>query len=587
MTISNITIRNVKGISEITVPDKIHKNKPNILVASNGFGKTSFACAFKFCADQTSLVIPDEDRHQDNKSNIGYLKLDHDDNSNTITLDVTEDAHTNLIRKEFDILVISDLKSIEAKTQMLRGGYSIPRASETIKPIVLSKVVRSKPTPYKISDLKKDFGFNSKILSNLSNNLFQNNLFLERVYELFECFSELQLKRYKDESEKIRKLFNTDTQDIQLISNEISNFKENNQIFSNAIKLISEVERCDDVTAFLHLWQISRVVQRDSIKFKEYLDYLRYKSIKDRIKDILDQINSSWLSIKIREAKGELLIDLPSPSKVSNGQRDILCLVTKLFQARFFLKKNKAILIIDELFDYLDDANIVVGQFFISQIINDFKRQKKVIYPIILTHLNPSFFRNYVFKKQNVIYLSGLDINDALDASKKLISMRADKSIDESLRNKIDKYLVHFHSDSYDFKSDLEGINKVRSSWGKFGKFQEFIKFEFKKYQNNENYDPLAICAITRRSIEQSAYHQLTEADKSAFLEVHTTIKKLQFAVSKSADIPESHFLLRIIFDDGLHWRPDRDNTIPIVAKLENPIIKKMIIDIVESEFEY
>ena len=107
---------------------------------------------------------------------------------------------------------------------------------------------------------------------------------------------------------------------------------------------------------------------------------------------------------------------------------------------------------------------------------------------------------------------------------------------------------------------------------------------EFKKYQNGHAYDPLAICAITRRSVEALAYRQIQHlAEAKDFFEVHKTSPKLDWAAQRGATIPEAHYLLRVIFDDGLHWNLGRDNTIPIVAKLGNPIIKKLIIELVSQ----
>ena len=247
------------------------------------------------------------------------------------------------------------------------------------------------------------------------------------------------------------------------------------------------------------------------------------------------------------------------------------------------IRKENAILIIDEVFDYLDDANLTAAQFYVSQIIQDYQEQKRKIYPIILTHLNPNFFRNYVFSNQNVIYLESQNQYDSIGALKKLISSRNDRSVPEDLKNNISKYLVHYHVDHFDFTDELATINGTRSSWAKTGIFQRFLSEEFQKYKDGEAYDPLAICAITRRRIEEKAYSQIAKKPTaSEFFETHKTAPKLDFAVSNGASIPESHYLLRIIFDDGLHWDMSRDNTIPIVAKLSNPIIKQMIVNAVE-----
>ena len=47
MQIDKIEIKNVKGIHELEIKQSILPNRPNILVASNGYGKSSIAIAFK------------------------------------------------------------------------------------------------------------------------------------------------------------------------------------------------------------------------------------------------------------------------------------------------------------------------------------------------------------------------------------------------------------------------------------------------------------------------------------------------------------------------------------------------------------
>ncbi len=46
MKIKSIEIKNVKGIGNHTFQLDLIPNKPNILVAPNGFGKSSFGIAF-------------------------------------------------------------------------------------------------------------------------------------------------------------------------------------------------------------------------------------------------------------------------------------------------------------------------------------------------------------------------------------------------------------------------------------------------------------------------------------------------------------------------------------------------------------
>ena len=77
-----------------------------------------------------------------------------------------------------------------------------------------------------------------------------------------------------------------------------------------------------------------------------------------------------------------------------------------LFKAREKLTKPSNILIIDEVFDYLDDANLVAVQYYITKFIDEMKQEGKKIYPLILTHLDPSYFRTFAFKDLKIYYLN-------------------------------------------------------------------------------------------------------------------------------------------------------------------------------------
>lgn len=584
MTINSIEIENVRGIDSLKISKKILKNRPNILVAANGFGKTSIAVAFKCIARQTSLKLPDEARHQHNSATPAKINLELDDSNVTRTLCVTEAAHSNEIRKIFDIHVIGDMRRIKASARNM-GGFSSATAKQIIDPIVICNKPSETANPYKVSAAKQAFGNHASLLQNLDKSLFASPQFIMRSTEFMEAIPPLIKERRWAKVEAIReKIFGHDGDDLDAINNAAADIQlilaEDD--FGRAVQIIVDTSDQDKNTAFLSLWQLGFLARNNLVQLKGYLECLRYKEIKKSLKTHVADLNTSWKIPAVKETKGELIVELPDPSHISNGQRDILLLVAMFHVAKHRLTKEKAILIIDEVFDYLDDANLTVAQYYITELIADYQRQGSAIYPIILTHLNPAFFKNYVFSKQNVIYLDKNQSFDSCDAMKKLIAARNDGSVDEAIKNNISKYLVHHHVDEFDFSADLQTINGTRSSWGKRGKFQAFTEGEFNKYKNNDAYDPLAICAITRRTIEALAYNQILDlADANGFFAEKKTSPKLDWASQRGAVIPESHYLLRVIFDDGLHWNPGRDNTIPIVAKLGNPIIKKLIVELV------
>ena len=55
---------------------------------------------------------------------------------------------------------------------------------------------------------------------------------------------------------------------------------------------------------------------------------------------------------------------------------------------------------------------------------------------------------------------------------------------------------------------------------------------------------------------------------------------KLEFCEENGITISETHYLLGLIYNDDLHWHEQRDYETPLISKLENMTIKKMIQEI-------
>lgn len=55
---------------------------------------------------------------------------------------------------------------------------------------------------------------------------------------------------------------------------------------------------------------------------------------------------------------------------------------------------------------------------------------------------------------------------------------------------------------------------------------------------------------------------------------------KLEKAQEMGVVSPESHYLLGIIYNEGMHWKNNIDNVSLIASKLENLTIKKLIRDV-------
>lgn len=138
---------------------------------------------------------------------------------------------------------------------------------------------------------------------------------------------------------------------------------------------------------------------------KKWLQYAVYSRRLQSLKDFIRDINGAWVTAEIKETKGRVLVNFPDASSLSNGQQDLLYFGCNLLRTRETTSTKPCILLIDEVFDYLDDANIVVAQYFMSKLIDAYREDGRQIYICLLTHLDPLYFKGYALKRQQTVYL--------------------------------------------------------------------------------------------------------------------------------------------------------------------------------------
>ena len=325
---------------------------------------------------------------------------------------------------------------------------------------------------------------------------------------------------------------------------------------------------------------IGTIPERKSSKYNDFLEEER------NITDLLEKMDSSKYKIKIERQKNgkkkQLVAKFPDAAHISNGQRDILCFIAKILQIRRKLNKSKkeyCLLIIDEIFDYLDDANLAAFQYFIVQFISESKKNGKKLYPILLTHLDPVHFKHSFFSnhKLQIRYFA-----EGPAAKSKLIVLVKNRE-NSAIKDLIDKYLFHYHPDDKNIENKLKAL-----PLGKIGNsshsFYHLIKNEMEKYLADEKHDPICVLLALRIKIEESARNKLSNcADKCEFLDIHGTTKKLEFCEGKKIEISETCYLLGVIYNEELHPRDmhERGDYLKFLnSKLSNPTIKKMIREI-------
>ncbi len=579
MNIKTIEIKNIKGIGHKSFMLDLAPNRPNILVAPNGFGKSSFAIAFD-SLKSNKIELNDKHYFRKDVANRPILSL-------TLTTGeiLVADDSQNTISNFFDVFVINNQTEPKSVVQSF-NGRSFAKTSLDIIPTVLIQTIPAKINfDYSPSITKSNFGSNGKLLNNISN-LFNNATLFNRIEKEVD-FTRFNLKIYQDTFGDVYSRINAQTGNGNTIKNWIqanvlSSFQALNEFkkLADIITSFHFAEVPEEIDAYLSAWQILFVRDRMGANYKKACKYLFYLDEKDECTKTIDSFNpvKDRFDIKPQVDGNSLVVKWPKAHEISNGQRDILTFIALLIKSRHNFRKKDCILVIDEIFDYMDDANLVTFQYYISTFIDEMKKQKRRIFPILLTHLDPLFFNHFCFNdtKIKVNYLKEIDIKSNQNILK-IIYKRAEPSI----QNMVDTYFFHYHPTltGIDLTTEFSAL-KLNIDWAKPEKFFQKIYREVRRYLfETDTIDPLAICFGVRIHIEKLVYDMIPDAEnKKKFVEeINGTKNKLRFAQSINVHIPETYFLLGIIYNTSLHLTEGQDISNPLGLKLENETIKQMI----------
>lgn len=573
MVISKIEINNIKGIGNLAINQNIYPNRPNILVAPNGFGKSSIAVAFKTLMANKIELKPEEEPIPKNGDPSVVLSL-------STGQTISANKNRNTIRESFLIHVVSNPLLPTAKAQRF-GKVVTAKASMNIEPTIVIKTIPiAVYFDYKLANVKRVFGASNKILMDISR-LYSNYTFLDKIEKKVNTHI-FELRPYRDSIFSILAAINhlhTNTaREIKYHIVADSMFAELCPEFHTISKFIKEELALDDVDAYLSAWQFITVKLAMGTNYTQALRYAEYIAKKRNLDNTLKEINpfSDRFKIVSKEKGRSLIIEWPKAYLISSGQRDIMVFIAKLIECQYQAERN-CILVIDEFFDYLDDANVVAFQYYVSTLIDSFKKSKRIIFPILLTHLDPNYLKHFCFNdsRLNVVYLKQVNARVS-DKMAKLVEKREEAKI----KNVLDEHYFHFsnNGNNVDVSKDFEtlGLNK---DWGRPETFVKKINRELRTYlfQPGDKYDPLAVCFAVRRRVEEIVYFKLQEKHRILFLSTHGTNEKLHEAQKHGISIPETYFLLGIVYNHPLHIAGNEDLSKPLGMKLDNPAIKNMI----------
>lgn len=576
MTISQIEIRNIKGISHENFNVQLKAYKPNLLVAPNGFGKSSIATAFS-SMNTKRIDLAEKDHHKENDKLAPELSI-------TVSgQKLIADKTKNEIRQQFDVLVVNSGLTPKAKKHF-KGAVS---STIEVKPITICKIPAKADFSYKPADAKAHFGQNGKILPNISD-LLKDPRLLDAIQGV--DLSKFTQVRIQTAVQAIVDKVNQQNGSAAVISQWIldSCIQELRAVpILNSIseRLVQYGAADSDIEGFFAAYQIASIHAADPKAFSAATDWLHYVTIKARYQDLLADFKSStWQWAKVEEKKRkELVINFPKAHQLSNGQRDIITLVVQLHKTLYEGSKKPLILVIDEVFDYLDDANLVAFQYYVTSIIEEYKARNQVIYPIILTHLDPGVFFDFCFNKHKIQinYLLSKPVGKSKDILR-LVEFRDSDQYEDVVRpikDFLDKYWFHFHPDDHEIADEWPDF--LPNEWKNSDSFKGYVNNELNRYLTNKNYDAVAVCFAVRIVIEHQVYSLLPDSDwQENFIAEHGTSNKLEVASSVGVDIPESYFLLGLIYNTNLHWNQGRDYVSPLVSKLSHPTIRQLVANV-------
>ncbi|WP_346833991.1 hypothetical protein ABDZ23_11985 [Pseudomonas koreensis] len=577
-----IAIINVKGIENSVFDVGLIPNKPTLIVAPNGFGKSSITAAFRSLRSKRMELDKDE-YHKGDESLNSSIKISYTMQDGS-KLEKEADRTKNELAATFGVHVINSQLVSKAKKLRIAGANIVTSAIE-VTPVVLIKNIPTKAKfGYSYAAAKASFGKNGKVLPNIST-LLTDNRIMARVWSQVDFSKQAQVG-VKKAIEALQDEINSKAGNADQI---LANLAAERVEAVSAIDFINEIltsfVECGEsystrIECILAALQIGDIHASDKTAFKKAGERANYAFEKAAYLEDFSALKGTWHNIVPKETADGLVIAFPKANQISNGERDIICFVAQLKKAKLQFKKTKTIiLVIDEIFDYLDDANLVACQYYLTQMISEMKSEGRQIFPLIMTHLNPGFFRNFTFSDQKVCYLDKIAVADK--AVENILLKRDDPSISDA----ISKNFLHFHSDDVDLSNEFQALG-LPLGLATATQFSEHCTDQLKRYIAGRSFDPLAVCSGVRRQVELLSFGLIAEEFEEEFLSTHKTVSKLQFAESTGVIIPEVHFLLAVIYNDAMHLRPNQDNFSGIACKLANLTIKHMISTLTEPEVQ-
>lgn len=575
--IKTIEINKIKGIDNLKLELNMIPNKPSIFVAPNGFGKSSITAAFDSITPKRLNIM--KEYWYNGKEHIdSYIKVE--EIRDNVNKKYTINNSCNDLSQQFDVCVINNKVTSEAKLMNI-NGHNIAKSDMIIKDVVLCNNIPSKEKlKYSVLQFRSRYITNKWIIPNMESEIGCPN-FVLKIYKCKDYLNSILNK--KRINENILSLESKFQEKTIKRSDFITSF-EHDMLIQSILKdsdiacalnvFESSLDDKSDLEKVIYIIQIINIYKNNKDIFLKVYRRTLYDLYKLRTQELINSIDIKGRIVSIKEEKGSLLAKMAKVTMISNGEIDLICFILLLEKMRYSSFKKDTILIIDEVFDYLDDINIIIVQKYISSFVDSFSKSNKKIYPIIMTHLDPNVFRNFYFSKMKIYYLNdfNLKINEEI---KRIVTDR--NIISEDC---ISKYYLHYHNESCDLSKEFHQLG-LTDNFCTSQKFKSAVYYELDKYINDIKCDYLMVLCALRIKIEEYIYLKLDEKYKQKMLDINMTINKIIYAEDVNFVIPENFKLLSVLYNDFMHLDkkadPQNKKIMFLSSKLDNLFIKRII----------
>lgn len=449
--------------------------------------------------------------------------------------------------------------------------------------------------------IKGAFGANSKLLLTL-NNYLGDSRFIECIGKMREVFykfttTQVRKKLVNAVKDKINVLKGTKEELRDMIDDAFFTEIEAEPYYAQYVSLMGNVHpEFTKLDYFLYFFQLLFLYEHNKVAYNQAIKRAKFENEWGQFNQELKLLDTTGRNIAAQEIGNKVVVEYPLADSISNGQRDLLSFYCRLKQFERSINAHKSyLLVIDEIFDYLDDANYIAAQYFLSKFMQECKAN---IFIILFTHLDPAHFRSAVFSRKvlNVLYLCEFSAKASPQMTSFLaFRQKLDRAnvADNVLYNNISAYFLHYNPTVKDIEKDLSARKKqnLPTSWGMGYPFFQALIDEVNKYVSGDTtYDPYAVATALRIRIEKVVYGLLSPNNQKEFLtgeECKTTKQKLNYAEEQGVSVIEIYYMAIPIANDADHLTCIKGTNLldehPLVYKLNHPVLQ----NIVREVFEY